>query len=385
MKVFGRIGLLGVGCVLAALPAASHADPAAPSAADAPIALLVDVSSGQVLHSREADRRFLPASVTKVMTAYLAFEMLADGRLKPDQSFTVSEKMYKDWSGTGSSMFLQRGEQISVDQLLHGITTVSANDGSAMLAESAAGSVAGWVTQMNKTAAALGMDDSHFGTPNGWPDEGATFTSARDLAKLASAMVQKHPALYARYFGKSTFSHNGYTQRNHDPITGVVRGADGIKTGYTREAGYNFLGTAARNGRRLVLVVAGTDGDLERARIARDYVEWGFSAFEPQQIFAAQSPIGTARVQGGSSRSVELQAARPVIVDMPRGDARKVQMTLHYRGPVAAPIAKGAKIAELEVQVEGFEPYRVPLTAAESISAANPLQRLINGVLGFVS
>lgn len=377
--------MLGGGCLLAALPATLHADPARPSAADAPIALLVDVSSGQVLDSREADRRFLPASVTKVMTAYLAFEMLADGRLKPEQTFTVSEPIYKEWSGKGSSMFLQKDERISVDLLLHGITTVSANDGSAMLAEGAAGSITAWVALMNRTAAGLGMDDSHFGTPNGWPDEGATFTSARDLAKLASAMVERHPELYARYFGKSTFSHNGYTQRNHDPITGVVKGADGIKTGYTREAGYNFLGTAARDGRRLVLVVAGTDSDPARARIAREYVEWGFAAFEPRQIFPAGSPIGSAKVQGGSSRSVELQATKPITVVMPRGGARKVQMTLNYRGPVAAPIAKGDRIAELEVQVEGFAPYRVPLTAAESISTANPLQRLVNGVLGFLS
>ena len=377
--------MFGLGCVIAALPAGLHADPAVPDADNAPIALLVDISSGQVLHSREADRRFLPASVTKVMTAYLAFEMLADGRLKPDQKFTVSEKIFKDWSGTGSSMFLQRGEQVSVDRLLQGITTVSANDGSAMLAEGAAGSMAAWVVQMNKAASALGMDDSHFGTPNGWPDEGATFTSARDLATLARAMIERHPALYARYFGKTTFSHNGYTQRNHDPLTGVVKGADGIKTGYTREAGYNFLGTAVRDGRRLVLVVAGTDGDLERARIAREYVEWGFTAFDQRQMIPAGATVGRAQVQGGSSRELELKTARPVIVDMPSAETRKVAMSLHYRGPLQAPIAKGSPIAELEVRIEGFEPYRIPLIAARSVSTANPFQRLINGVLGFLT
>ncbi|KPL67596.1 hypothetical protein SZ64_05410 [Erythrobacter sp. SG61-1L] len=377
--------MLGLGAALAAMPGSLHADPAPPNEAEAPIALLVDLGSGQVLHRREDDRRFLPASVTKVMSAYLAFEMLDDGRLKAGQTFTVSPLLAAKWSGTGSTLFLKAGDKVSVDTLIRGITTVSANDGAVLLAEGAAGSVEKWVALMNQTAARLGMDDSHFGTPNGWPDEGATFVSAHDLALLGKAMITRHPQLYARYFGKSGFSYNGIAQSNHDPMVGIVRGADGIKTGYTREAGYNFLGSAARDGRRLLLVVAGTDSEEERARIARNYVEWGYAAFEPHKIFPADTTIGTALVQDGSTDSVPLQTASPVIADLPSGERPKIELSLHYRGPLVAPIAAGQNVAELEVRIEGMEPYRVPLQAATAVEKANPWQRVVNAVLGWLS
>ncbi|HTO28871.1 MAG TPA: serine hydrolase, partial [Devosia sp.] len=165
MAHFGRIGVLGLGAALAAIPTALHADPAPPGEAEAPVALLMDLSSGQVLHAREIDRRFLPASVTKVMSAYIAFEMLADGRLRADQTFTVTPALAKQWSGTGSTLFLKSGDKVSIDTLIHGITTVSANDGAVLLAQGAAGSVEKWVELMNSTAAELGINDSHFGTP----------------------------------------------------------------------------------------------------------------------------------------------------------------------------------------------------------------------------
>ncbi len=286
MKPHAIIGKLGLACALLALPASLQADPAVPAEGDAPIAMLVDLTSGQVLHAREANRRFLPASVTKVMTAYLAFEMIADGRLKPDTQYVVSERLAQEWSGKGSTLFLKSGDRVSVDTLLHGITTVSANDGAMQLAQGAAGSPAKWVGWMNQAASELGMNDSHFGTPNGWPDDGATFTTAQDLELLARAMITRHPDLYARYFGHRSYGYQGIGQDNHDPITGVIAGADGIKTGFTREAGYNFLGSAKRDHRRLVMVVAGIDSEAERTRIARAYIEWGFAAFEPRQLFA---------------------------------------------------------------------------------------------------
>jgi len=390
LKQAYRIGLSGLALALFALPATLQADPAAnpvispvmPLVAEAPVALLMDMTSGQVLHAQEPDRRFVPASVTKVMSAYVAFEMIDSGKLDRNQRFTVSEKLAKEWSGTGSTMFLKSGETVSVDQLLHAITAVSANDGSVMLAEGVSGSLEKWLAEMNAAAADLGMTNSHFGTPNGWPDEGRTFTTARDLAKLAKAMIERHPQLYARYFGKPGYSHNGFTQRNHDPITGVVRGADGIKTGYTREAGYNFLGSAARDGRRLVIVVAGAAGNELRGRIARDYVEWGFSSFQPHPVFPAASPVGRARVQGGADRSVGLRSSAPIVADMPSGETRKVELSLHYRGPLKAPVVKGSRVAELEVRVDGFEPYRVPLEAADDVPVANAWQRMINGVVG---
>ena len=377
------IGWAGLCAFFLAVPATLHADP--PAEEEAPIALMVDLGSGQTLHARESARRFLPASITKVMTAYCAFEMLAGGTLRADQKFIVSDAIHRDWSGRGSTMFLQRGAEVSVDELLRGITTVSANDGSVMLATEAAGSVEAWVSLMNRTAGELGMDDSHFGTPNGWPDEGRTFTTAHDLALLAEAMVTRHPELYSRYFGHRSYRYDGRTQANHDPISGVVPGADGIKTGFTREAGNNFLGSATRDGRRLVMVVAGVESEDERARVARDYIAWGFEHFENRTLFTEGASVGEAQVQGGAERHVPLRTARPVLASLPKGGEGEIALTLHYRGPIEAPIAAGDRIAELEVQVEGFSPYRVPLQAAEGVARADPWQRLVNGVLGFLT
>lgn len=368
-----------------AVPFALRADSAIPDAEAAPIALLVDLKSGQPLHSREADRRFLPASVTKVMTAYIAFEMIAEGKLKEEQEFTVSPGIAEEWSGKGSTMYLRAGDKVSVNDLLRGITSVSANDGCIMLAAGAAGSVEQWVARMNRTAHELGMNDSHFGTPNGWPDEGATFTSARDLVKLADALITRHPKLYARYFGNPGFDYNGIAQSNHDPISGIVPGADGIKTGYTREAGNTFLGSAARDGRRLVMVVAGIEGEVERARISRDYIEWGFKGFKDSPLFKQGTVIGSARVQGGASRSVELRAPRDLFASLPKGKKAKVRLDIRYRGPVPAPIKAGDDIADLVVSVDGLEPYGIPLEAAEDVDKANPFERLVNGVLGVFS
>ncbi|WEK47003.1 MAG: D-alanyl-D-alanine carboxypeptidase [Candidatus Andeanibacterium colombiense] len=367
------------------LPAGLHADAAAPSDSAAPVALLIDLSSGQTLHARDIDRRFLPASVTKVMTTYVAFEMLAKGRLKPETQYVVSDRLAREWSGKGSSLFLKAGERVSIDTLLHGITTVSANDGAMLLAEGTAGSAGKWTALMNRAAGDLGMHDSHFGTPNGWPDEGATYTTARDLATLARALITRHPDLYRRYFGKRSFGHDGIGQDNHDPITGVVPGADGIKTGFTREAGYNFLGSAQRGGQRLVMVVAGVDSDELRARISRDYLEWGFGAFEPKVIFAKGSPMGKALVQDGATGSVKLRAGADIVADLPKMVKPQVTLRMHYRGPLRAPIKAGQPVAALEIRIAGFAPYEVPLEAAENIPRANILQRIRNGVLGWLS
>lgn len=386
MKSFVSIGTLCLGALAVSSPFALSANgPQLPTAEEAPIAMLFDAHTGQVLHQREANRRFLPASVTKVMTAYVAFEMLADGRLKPDQQFLVSQRVFEEWSGTGSSMFLQAGERVTVDKLLRGITTVSANDGCIAFAEGSTGSVEKWVQLMNKTARDLGMNDSHFGSPNGFPDGGRTFTTASDLAKLTRAMTTRHPGLYKHYFGKRTLSHNGYTQVNHDPITGVVEGADGIKTGFTREAGYTFVGSAKRDGERLGIVLGGISNGRARARIAREYLESGFSAFERKRIFAADAVIATARVQDGAARSVGLRSAVPIAAEVMAGTNPKIAMTLRYTGPVNAPIRAGSEIAELDVRVEGFEPYTIPLEAASDVAEANALQRVVNGVAGLFS
>jgi D-alanyl-D-alanine carboxypeptidase (penicillin-binding protein 5/6) len=316
------------------------------------------------------------------MTAFTAFELIDAGKIRPEQLVLVDDQTWTDWHGVGSTMFLELHQRVSIDALLHGVTTVSANDGAAVLGKGIAGSLPKWTAMMNAKAREIGMRDSHFGTPNGWMDEGRTFVTARDLATLASAMITRHPDLYARYFGKRLLSFNGFQQRNHDPVTGVVLGADGIKTGFTNQAGYGFLGSAARDGRRLVMVIASAPNARVQHQASREFLEWGFQAFAGAPLFPKGAVVGEARVQGGAQRSVGLSAPIAVGYDLPRGQTGTVKLAVHYEGPLRAPIAKGEPVAELEITAEGMRPSRVPLMATEDVPAANGFERLVNGVAG---
>ncbi len=360
-------------------------DGAAPVAPEIPVALLVDLSSGQTLYEREADRRFVPASVTKVMTAYTAFRLIEEGKLSPSTPVVVSQEVAELWSGEGSSMFLKAGDRVTVGELLLGVTTVSANDAAVVLALTAAGMQNDWLELMNANAAELGMRDTHFGTPNGWPDEGRTYTSARDLAMLAEALTTRFPGLYRRYFGHRGMTYRNIAQANHDPITGVVDGADGMKTGFTRESGYNFLGSAERGGRRLVMVIAGAPSASIRNSTARDLMRWGFQAFETRVILPAEIPVGEALVQNGAQDTVALETAGEVLASVPPGNAGAASLTIRYRGPVEAPIADGQRVAFLRVSIPGQTPHDVPLVAAEAVPEANAFQRLVNGLVGLIS
>ena len=356
--------------------------PVIPRAEEAPVAMLVDITSGQVLHARNPDRRFMPASVTKVMTLYLAFELIEQGGLDPAQVFTMSPVVAREWRRNGSTMFLDAGERVRVDDLLLGIANVSANDGAAVLGEGQAGSVAAWTLAMNDTARGIGMSGSHFGTPNGFPDEGRTFTTANDLVRLARAMITRHPDKFGYYIGRAGFDYKGIAQVNHDPLIGHLAGADGIKTGFTNESGFSYLGTARRNGQRLVLVLAGVENGHLRARLARAYMEWGFTAFEHRRLFAPGQAVGEARVQNGDARSLALVSKGAVAVNLPRGSAGKLAATIRYEGPLRAPIAAGQEIAVLEVTAPGTAPARIPLYAAEAVRVAGPFDRIINAVAG---
>ena len=355
-------------------------EPRVPTEQEAPIVLLVDLSSGQTLFARESDRRFVPASITKAMTTFLAFEKMERGELFPHQVVTVSEATFRQWRGKGSTMFLNRGDRVTVGQLLHGVTTVSANDASVVLGESASGSLAKWLDEMNSAARRIGMNDSHFGSPNGFPDEGQTWTTARDLATLAKAMLRRHPQKYREYVGHAEYSYGGITQPNHDPLIGKFPGADGIKTGFTYQAGYGYLGTAQRNGRRLVMVVAGSDSGRERNRAAQALMEWGFAAFEQHPLFQSADIVGQADVQNGSALSVGLMPPHAIAVSSARGHSPQIGIYIEYEGPLRAPISKGEEVASLRITVDGVEGSSIPLMAAQDVSEASLPLRLLNGV-----
>ncbi len=390
VKLQPRFSLLSVAVAAAALappadalsPPTERIVPAVPSADDAPVAVLVDLSSGQVLHARNPNRRFVPASVTKVMTLYLAFELIEAGKLDPAQVFAMSPAVARDWRRTGSTMFLDEGERVRVDDLLLGIANVSANDGAAVLATGQAASIAAWATEMNRTARTLGMTGSHFGTPNGWPDEGRTFTTAHDLLTLARALIARHPDKFGYYIGRMGFDYKGIAQINHDPMIGRIAGADGIKTGFTNEAGFSYLGTAQRGGQRLALVLAGVETGRLRGRLARAYIEWGFGAFDRRRLFDPGAIVGAARVQNGSARDVALAARGPVNINLPRGSTSEITASIRYEGPLRAPLTKGEQVATLEITGSGVAPASIPLFTVDAVGAAGPLDRMINAVAG---
>ena len=344
----------------------------------APIAFLIDVNSGAILFSKDADRRFPPASLAKMMTSEVAFELIDSGQLPLSKMCTVRPETWQKWHSQGSTMFLSPGEQVSVENLLHGIITLSGNDASVVLAECIAGTEEAFTDQMNALAHKLGMNSSQFGTANGWPDEDRTLVTARDLATLARATVEHHPKLYKQFYGQANFSWgktmggNAITQDNRNPILGHVPGADGLKTGHTDEAGYGFTGSAEQNGRRLIEVVAGMKSWNERVQQSTRLIQWGFAAWQDKALFKAGTEVAKARVQMGSSSEVPLVAPRDLAVTVPAGLSltRGMQVKVRYNGPIKAPIKKGAEIAQLVVTTGDTAPQVVPLVAGEDVGEA---------------
>lgn len=380
-----------VGASLAALPvqaAAPELLPAVPVGAmpqiDAPIALLVDVGSGRVLYARDAHRRFVPASITKIMTSYVAFDMLTKGKLRLDQRIPVRPETFRKWSHVGSTMFIPAEARPTVAELLEGIVTVSANDACVVLAEGATGSVPAFTALMNAAAADLGMHDSHFNTPNGWMDEGQTYVSAADLATLSSALMTRFPDLYRQFYGHSQMTWNGITQPNHNPLYGITEGADGVKTGFTNEAGYGFVGSAERKGRRLVMVLGGYDRPKDRARQSQAFIEWGFAAWQAQPLFAKGAQVAIAEVQGGQERFVPLLAPRSLSVTSPDGRPLKYALSIRYKGPLKAPIAAGETVASLLVRVPGEPVHALPLVAGAAVAKGGVTTRMRDGAFRMV-
>ena len=365
--------------VTSAAPAA-----APPFATPAPIAYLIDLSSGAVLFARDADKRMPPASMAKMMTTEVAFELIDKGQLRLTKTCTVRPETWQKWHGpqAGSTMFLSVNEQVSVENLLHGIVTLSGNDASVVLAECIAGTEEAFAGQMNTLARQLGLANSNFGNSNGWPDEGRTYVTARDLATLAKASIERHPKLYKQFYGQPSFtwgktlgSGADITQANRNPILGKISGADGLKTGHTDEAGYGFTGSAEQNGRRLVMVIAGLSSFNQRIAESVRLMNWGFNAWSAKPLFKAGAQVGMAKVQLGGDDEVSLVAPRDLAVTVPAGLGSKTTMKIRYSGPIKAPIAKGQHVADLIVTSPDTGEQVMPLVAAEAVSEAGFLGR----------
>jgi D-alanyl-D-alanine carboxypeptidase (penicillin-binding protein 5/6) len=368
---------------------------AAPAAApqfdtQANVAYLIDLSSGATLYAKNADMRMPPASMAKMMTTDVAFELIDKGQLPLNKMCTVRPETWQKWHGpaAGSTMFLSPNEQVSVENLLKGIVTLSGNDASVVLAECIAGTEQAFTDQMNALGKRIGLTNSHFGTANGWPDGGVTYVSARDLATLARWEIEHHYKLYKQFYslpsftwGKTMGAGRDITQANRNPILGVVPGADGLKTGHTDEAGYGFTGSAEQNGRRLIEVVAGLPSWNARVEESKRLILWGFGAWTAKPLFQQGAKVGTAQVQLGSSSGVSLVAPRNLAVTVPAGlSTGAVQMRIRYDGPLVAPIAKGQEVAQLVVTTGDTPPQIVPLVAGEDIGRAGFFGRIWLGL-----
>lgn len=346
----------------------------------APIAFMEDVNTGAVLFARDADKRMPPASMAKMMTVYVAFDLIKQGKLSLDKRFTVTPDLWTRWHSQGSTMFLAVGEQPRVADLLHGIVTLSGNDACVMLAESVAGTEQAFTGLMNDHAAKLGLTNSHFGTSNGWPDNGVTYVSARDLAKLASATIRDFPDLYNQFYGQTSFLWDNHTGNadNRNPLLGAVEGADGLKTGHTEEAGYGFTGSAEQNGRRLVMVVAGIDSYNGRADESRKFMRWGFGAWSQLKVVAKGREVGEADVQNGSVSHVGLVAPKDLAISVPSGTTPALQSKIVYLGPLDPGkdgIKAGDHVADLVIQTPDTGPQTLPLVAASDVAPAGFFRR----------
>lgn len=350
--------------------------------AQAPIALLVDQSSGQILYSRGANADFLPASMTKAMTALIVFDLIKAGELDEDTLVSIRPETAARWAGKGTTLNLRAEERVRIGDLLMGTTVVSANDASVALAEASLGSTEAFVAAMNARARGLGMTRSRFGTPSGFPDRGVTVVTATDLILLANALITEHPELYRRYIGKAAMDWRGAKLTSHDPFAGVLVGADGIKTGHTYEAGFNFLGTAVRDGRRLVVVIGRSPTEPGRAAAARNLIEWGFAAFQSKPFLTPDWIVGAVKVQNGDAREVPVAVPHAYSIATIKRLPSQVSARIVYDGPVRAPITKGAPIARLVVSGAGLPDHSIPLVATASVSRAGPIDRLVNALLG---
>lgn len=355
------------------------------------VAFMQDMNSGAILYQKQPDLRMPPASLAKMMTVYVAFSLIKSGDLKLDQKFTMSPETWQKWHSQGSTMFIGAGEQVSVADLLSGIITLSGNDACVVLAEGIAGTEPAFVNLMNQQRQKLGMTNSNFGTSNGWPDNGVTYVTARDLATLAEATIRNYPDLYKQFYSKPNFAWgktmagNNISQENCDPILGKVPGADGLKTGHTEEAGYGFTGSAEQNGRRLVMVLAGMSSWNERVNQSISFMNWGFSAWRLKPLFAKGKRVETAEVQGGSSSTVGLVAPNDLAVTVPLGvggilgqkaggDAPPMKVV--YDSPIKAPIKAGQHIADLVVSPPGLAPQTLPLVAESDVGEAGFFGRI---------
>lgn len=360
------------------------ADAVAPVVAPAPRLpfksyYLADFATGRVLAAESADARVEPASLTKLMTAYVVFRALEDGRIELTDQVRVSERA---WRMSGTRMFIEVNSHVAVEDLLRGLLIQSGNDAAVALAEHVAGSVEAFAEQMNGAAQALGMQNSAFRNPHGLSARGH-YSSAHDLAILAHAIIEDYPKFYSLY-AEREYEYNGIKQRNRNALLWRDSSVDGMKTGHTSAAGYCLVTSAARDGMRLIAVVMGAESPRSRTDGAQKLLDYGFANFETHKLYAAGQSLDSARVLGGDLEYAELGLERDVYVTIPRGGFAALGATMNLLAELAAPLAAGARVGEVMVSFAGEPVVRTPLVVLAPIADGGAWARFRDGVASFL-
>ncbi|MEF8699506.1 MAG: D-alanyl-D-alanine carboxypeptidase family protein [Candidatus Accumulibacter sp. UW26] len=338
--------------------------------------LLLEVASGQQLAAQAPDQRLDPASLTKLMTAYLSFAAIRQGTIKLDQTVPVSQKA---WKTGGSRMFIQVDTQVKVEDLLKGMIVQSGNDACVALAEAIAGDEENFAQMMNREAQRLGMKGSSFRNASGLPDA-QHYTTARDLATLASALIRDFPDEYARYYSLKEFRYNNITQANRNRLLYIDPTVDGLKTGHTEAAGYCLVSSAKRGPRRLLSVVLGAASDSARAQESLKLLNYGFQFYDAVQLYAKNEPVSTLKVWKGTESTVKLGFANDLVIAVPKGMGARIRSELVSQQPLIAPVAQGQVLATLKVSFDD-KPYGdYPVLALEAVPAAGIIGRMIDAI-----
>lgn len=340
--------------------------------------MLVDYASGRVLADSQGDERMEPASITKLMTGYLLYKLIHNGKMHLTDQVTISEKA---WRTPGSKMFVKLGSQVSVEDLLRGMVVQSGNDATVALAEYAAGSEETFVNLMNQEAQRLGLTGSHFTNASGLPDPNHYMT-ARDIITLTRAMIRDFPEHYPRYAERS-FKYNNIDQPNRNRLLMTDSSVDGVKTGHTQSAGFCLVSSAKRGDTRLIGVVLGAKRENDRFQASKSLLDYGFSFYESRKLHDANAPVLTTRVWKGQENDLPLGVVQPLYVTVPKGQAPQVSITTSVQPTIIAPVAKDQALGEVIVKLGDQEMSRTPLVALREVPASGWFGRMIDSILLF--
>jgi len=361
--------------------AAQTATPVAPFTTPAPYAILMDSQSGTVLFEKAADQLNSPASLAKIMTAEVVFQAITEGRLRLDDTYTISQNAWRKGGAPsgGSTMYAALNSQVRIEDLIRGLVIQSGNDAAIALAEGLAGSEEAFAAMMTARARELGLKNLSFRNPWGKfdPDQKVTM---REMALLSNHIIKTYPDLY-RYFGEREFTWNKIKQQNRNRLLTMNIGADGLKTGNIEDAGFGLVASAVENGQRLILAINGLKTAKDRDEEGRRLLVWGFRSFDARTLFAANDIIGQAQVFGGAQSQVPLVADGPVRVFIPKGNSEKMTGRIVYEGPLLAPLEAGKSVASLKIYRGSTLIVDQSLKTAESIEQGTNLQRAMDAGL----